>query len=160
MVQVRRAQSRDAEAIARMTAEAARDDGALGTSLDLEHLKKHGFSAQSLFEVFVAEEARGRPLVGHAIVTKGYDVRRAVATVVLAELYVVPAHRRGGVARLLMSGVAKRAAELGARELMITTGVENAVARKFFSAIGASEQQAVVFMMTQDGIQWLAAEAR
>ncbi|MGE0045231.1 MAG: N-acetyltransferase family protein [Hyphomonadaceae bacterium] len=160
MIQVRRAQSRDAEAVARMTAAAAREEGALGTSLDLEHIRKHGLSGQALFEIFVAEEARGKPPVGHAIITKGYDIRRAVATVVLAELFVEPEYRRSGVARLLMSGVAKRAAELGARELMITTGVENAVARKFFSAIGAAEQQACVFMMTQDGIQWLAAEAR
>ncbi|MGE0827749.1 MAG: N-acetyltransferase family protein [Hyphomonadaceae bacterium] len=157
---VRRAETRDCDAIARMTAEAAREEGALTTSLDAQHIRQHGFGSGALFEVFLAEEARGRPPVAHAIITKGYDVRRAVATIVLCELYVRPEHRRSGLARQMMSGVARRAQELGARELEITTGVENAVARRFFSAIGAKENQAATFMMHADGIDWLAAEGR
>jgi hypothetical protein len=47
---------------------------------------------------------------------------------------------------------------LGARELAITTGVENEVAQRFFAAIGAHPRQAAVFMMSADGIEWLAAE--
>jgi GNAT superfamily N-acetyltransferase len=160
VVEVRRAQPRDCEAIARMSGEAVREAGALSTTLETELVRKHAFGPQALFEVFLAEERRGGPLVGHAIITKGFDTRRAVATVVLCELYVRPGSRRGGVARAIMAGVAKRAAELGARDLTITTGVENATARKFFAAIGAKEMQALVFRMNADGIEWLAAEAR
>lgn len=160
MIQVRRAHQRDSDVIARLTADAAREEGAPGTSLDTEHVRQHAFGATALCEVFIAEEGRGRRAMGHAIITKGYDVRRAVATIVLCELYVKPEHRHSGVARALMSGVARRAQELGARELQITTGVDNDVARRFFSAIGAHENQAVTFMMTSDGIQWLAAESR
>lgn len=159
-VEVRRLQRKDVDAVARMARAAAQDDGAASTSLDADHIRRFAFRMRAPFEVFACEAVRGGPLIGHAIITKGYDIRRAVATVVLAELYVAPEHRRGGVARALMRAVAKRASDLGARELMITTGLENAVARKFFSAIGAAEQQAAVFMMTQDGIQWLAAEGR
>jgi GNAT superfamily N-acetyltransferase len=79
---------------------------------------------------------------------------------VLCELYVAPEHRRSGVARLMMSAVAQRAIDLGARELTITTGVGNAVAQKFFAAVGARPQQAAVFVMPADGIQWLASEGR
>ncbi|NWG54226.1 MAG: GNAT family N-acetyltransferase [Hydrogenophilaceae bacterium] len=160
MVNVRKAQHRDCEQVARLSAEAAREAGAVGTSLDVDHVRQHGFGGQALFEAFIAEDSRGRPPIGLAIITKGYDVRRAVATVVLCELFIRPEHRRTGAARVLMSGVARRAQELGARELQITTGVENEVARKFFAAIGAHENQAVTFMMTADGIDWLAAEGR
>jgi GNAT superfamily N-acetyltransferase len=98
-------------------------------------------------------------VIAHAIITKSYDVRRASANIVLCELYVAPEHRRGGLARKMMSAVARRARELGARELAITTGVENEVAQRFFAAIGANRREAAVFMMSADGIEWLAAES-
>ncbi len=50
--------------------------------------------------------------------------------------------------------------ELGSREITITTGVEDETARRFFSAIGAHESRALVFMMTNDSIEWLASETR
>jgi len=36
----------------------------------------------------------------------------------------------------------------------------NTAALRFFAAIGAHERKAAVFMMSADGIEWLAAEAR
>ena len=84
---------------------------------------------------------------------------RACPTIVLCELYVAPAQRRSGLARKMMSSVARRARDLGARELSITTGVENAVAQKFFAAVGAKPRQNASFMMSADGIEWLAAES-
>jgi GNAT superfamily N-acetyltransferase len=107
----------------------------------------------------VAQERSNTPLIAHAVITKSYDVRRACPSIALIELYVVPEHRRGGLARKLMSAVARRARDLGARELMITTGVENEVAQRFFAAVGARPRQAAVFMMSNDGIEWLAAES-
>jgi GNAT superfamily N-acetyltransferase len=159
-IEVRRAQPRDCEAIARMSGEAVREAGGYAAPLEAELVRKHGFGPNALFEVFLAEERPGGPAIGHAIITKSFDTRHAVATVILCELYVRPPARRKGVARTLMSGVARRAAELGARDLMITTGVDDAAARKFFSAIGAKEMQAVAFRMNADGIEWLAAEGR
>jgi hypothetical protein len=57
-----------------------------------------------------------------------------------------------------MTAIARRARDLGARELAITTGVENEVAQRFFNAVGARRRDAAVFMMSADGIEWLAAE--
>lgn len=158
MVQVRRAVARDAETIARMAQASAQEAGTL-TALDADRLRVHAFSANPLIECFLAEERPGRPH-GHAIVSKGYDMRRATATFIVSDLYVMPEQRRDGVARLLISAVARRAMELGSREISIVTGIENAVARRFFSAIGAHETQAVLFMMTGDGVEWLANETR
>lgn len=158
MVQIRRAVSRDADAIAKLAAASAAEEGGV-SALDIDRIKAHAFGHTALFEAFVAEERPGKPPpCGHAVITKNYDFRRGSPLVALCELYVVPEHRRGGVARLLMSAVARRAMDLGARELAITTGVENAVAQKFFAAIGARPQQAAVFVMPADGIQWLATE--
>ena len=158
MIQVRRASGRDADTIARLAQANAREQGAV-TALDVDRLRAHAFAQNPLIECYRAEERPGRP-AGHAIVSKGYDLRRATATLVVSDLYVTPEHRRGGVARLLISAIAKRALELGSREITITTGVEDATARKFFSAIGAHERQAVVFMMSADSIEWLASETR
>jgi len=153
---IRRAVSRDADAIARLAADAASEEGAT-SNLESDRIKAHAFGSNALFEAWVAQ-ASNNTLVAHAIITKSYDVRRAAPNVVLCELYVIPEYRRGGLARLLMSAVARRARELGARELAITTGVENEVAQRFFNAVGAKKREAAVFMMSADGIEWLAAE--
>lgn len=156
-MQIRRAVPRDADAIAKLAAEAAAEEGGV-SGLDVDRIKAHAFGSASLFEAWVAETDKRAPLCAHAVITKSYDMRRACPTVVLAELYVAPAHRRGGLARKMMSVVATRARDLGARELMITTGVENEVAQRFFAAVGAQRRDAAVFLMSADGIDWLAAE--
>jgi GNAT superfamily N-acetyltransferase len=155
-VQIRRAVPRDADAIARLAAEAASEEGG-ASGLDPDRIKAHAFGANALFEAWVAQE-RNAPICAHAVITKSYDVRRACPTIVLCELYVQPAQRRSGLARRLMAIIARRARDLGARELTITTGVENSVAQRFFAAVGAQPRQAAVFMMTADGIDWLANE--
>jgi GNAT superfamily N-acetyltransferase len=156
---IRRAIARDADAIVRLIAEGAAEEG-LFSALDADRFKAHAFGANALLEAWVAQPKPNAAITGLAIITKSYDVRRACPTIVLCELHVAPAQRRAGLARKLMSVVAQRARDLGARELMITTGVENAVAQRFFAAIGARPQQAAVFMMTADGIEWLAAEGQ
>jgi len=156
--QIRRAVPRDADAIAKMAAQAAAEEGAL-SALESDRIKSHAFGSNALFEAWVAQERANSPLIAHAIITKGYDVRRGQPNLVLVELYVEAAHRRGGLARKMMSAVARRARDLGARELAITTGVENAVAQKFFAAVGAHPRQAATFLMSADGIEWLAAES-
>ncbi len=154
---IRRAVPRDSDAISKLAAQAASEEGA-ASSLETDRIKAHAFGSNALFEVWVAQERSNGPVVAHAMITKSYDVRRAAPNIVLCELYVGPEHRRGGLARKLMSAVARRARDLGARELAITTGVDNNVAQKFFAAVGAKKREAAVFMMSADGIEWLAAE--
>lgn len=155
--QIRRAVQRDADAIAKLAAQAAGEEGGI-SALEADRIKAHAFGSSALFEAWVAQERTNTPLLAHAVITKSYDVRRACPSIVLCELYVVPGHRRGGLARKMMSAVARRARDLGARELAITTGVENEVAQRFFAAVGAKRREAAVFMMSADGIEWLAAE--
>jgi GNAT superfamily N-acetyltransferase len=154
---IRRAVPRDADAISKLAAQAASEEGA-ASSLETDRIKAHAFGQNALFEAWVAQARGGGPLIGHAIITKSYDVRRATPNVVLCELYVIPNQRRTGLARKLMSVIAQRARDLGARELAITTGVNNEIAQKFFAAVGAKKRDAAMFMMSADGIEWLAAE--
>lgn len=156
-MQIRRAVPRDSDAIARLAAEAAVEEGGV-SGLDADRIKAHAFGSNALFEAWVAQERHNTPICAHAVITKSYDVRRAAPTVVLCELYVQPPQRRSGLARKLMSVVATRARDLGARELTITTGVDDSVAQRFFAAVGAQPRQAAVFVMTADGIDWLANE--
>lgn len=155
---IRRAVQRDADAIAKLAAAAAAEEGA-ASGLDADRIKAHAFGGNALFEAWIAQERPNAPVIAHAVITKSYDMRRACPSIVLCELYVVPEQRRSGLARKLMSAVARRARDLGARELTITTGVENSVAQRFFAAIGAHPRQAAVFLMSADGIEWLAAES-
>jgi GNAT superfamily N-acetyltransferase len=154
---IRRAVHRDADAIAKLAAAAAAEEG-VTSGLDPERIKAHAFGGNALFEAWIAQERPNSPVIAHAVITKSYDVRRACPSIVLCDLYVAPEHRRSGLARKLMSVVARRARDIGARELTIATGVENEVAQRFFAAIGARPRQAAVFMMSADGIEWLAAE--
>lgn len=160
MADVRKMAQRDVEAVARLCAAAAKETGERFCALDADLIRQHALSSHPLFEAYVAEASVGgkTTLVGHAIVTTGYDVRNAVATLVLAQLYVVPDVRRDGLARELLAAVSGRALELGARELMISTGIDNAVARRFFASVGAVEQAMSVYVMDTDGIEWLAKE--
>src|SRR5512147_2052992 len=108
MVHIRRAVQRDAETIAKMAADAAAEEGGV-SALDVDRIKAHAFGGNGLFEAWVAQERPNAALIGQAVITKSYDFRRAAPTVVLCELYVAPSHRRSGLARKLMSTVAKRA---------------------------------------------------
>lgn len=155
---IRRATPRDAEAIAKQAAAAAAEEGGVA-GLDADRIKSHGFGGNAHFEAWVAQVKPNSPILAHAIITWSYDVRRACPSIVLSELYVAPEERRSGLARKLMSAVARRALDFGARELAIATGVENEIAQRFFAAIGARPRQAAVFMMSADGIEWLAAES-
>lgn len=162
LIAVRRAAARDAATLARSCVLAAEEEGARFSAMDADHIRQHGVGSKALFEAWIAAEgyAADVPCAGHAIATRGYDVRRACATLALAQLYVSPPFRRRGVARRLMSAVCQRGVELGARRLIITTGVEDQTAQRFFAAIGARSDSVTVFVMEADGIEWVAAEAQ
>ncbi|MGE3867399.1 MAG: N-acetyltransferase family protein [Hyphomonadaceae bacterium] len=155
-VQVRRATARDCEEVARQASAANREDGFGSTTLTAEHIRAHAFGPGALTEILIAEDDR-QP-VGHAIVYRGYDVRSASPNMVLANLYVTPQARRGGVARAIITAVAQRAREQGCRRLHITTGLDNEVAHAFYAAIGAKQEQTSVFILARDALEWLATE--
>ncbi|MDX2234867.1 MAG: GNAT family N-acetyltransferase [Hyphomonadaceae bacterium] len=154
---IRRAVASDADAVCRLVAAAAAEEGAANL-FTTEAYRRDAVGAHAPVEVWLVEAERGRPCA-QAITGSGYDLARATLTMVLLHLFVAPHHRRDGLARLLITHIAARARDLGVRELTITTGVENAVARRFFEAIGAQEDRLARYLIGADGLSWLAAEA-
>ena len=94
-----------------MTAEVSRHEGAPPPGLDSEAFQTFGFGPDRSFECFVAEESHG--LVGHVVITWGFDVQEGCRTVWLADLFVAAGQRRKGIGwRALMAHVY---AKIGAR---------------------------------------------
>lgn len=156
-LRVRKAIIRDAEAVARQNMEAAREDGATNSGFGPEQIRQHAFGSSPVIEILVAED--GNRMVAHSITYRGYDLNAGQANLILASLYVAPEARRHGVARIMMSAVARRARERGCRRIHITTGQTNAVAHRFYAAIGAKEEQLAAFVLASDAIEWLATES-
>jgi GNAT superfamily N-acetyltransferase len=139
-----------------VVAEASREDGRPPPALDADLIRAHGFGAAAQFECWIAE-TDGQPSAC-AIAVKGYDIDVGCSTLVVSALYVAALARRDGLARQMLAEISKRAMDIGARELVITTGVENSVARRFFSSVGAQEQTHKTFLLGRDHIEWLAEE--
>jgi GNAT superfamily N-acetyltransferase len=158
VLRIRRAGIRDAEAVALQTREAAREDGDFNPGFTIEQIRLHAFGPSPMIEILVAED-QGK-LLAHSITYRGYDLRAGQPNLVVAALYVAPEGRRKGLARMMMSAIARRGRERGCRRINITTGLQNAAAHQFYSAIGAKEQQTAAFVLAADAIEWLAAEDR
>lgn len=155
---VRRAQLRDSEVLARMLGFARRDDGIAQWEFEIEHLRSHAFTAPAKFDSWIAL-VDGLP-VGCAAAHRGFDMRLAQPTLVLSALFVEIDFRGSGVARGLLSAVAARALEIGAREVTITAGLGNAAAQRFLISMGAAEQQTAAYQLGFDHLEWLAKESQ
>ncbi len=156
---IRRALTSDADVACRFIAAAAKEDGTASSSFSPDLFRRDATGVNPALEIWIAEDATGRAC-GQAIACRGYDLHHAMPTMELLHLFVMPEHRRDGLARKLIAEVASRAMDLGVRKLTITTGVGNAVARQFFAAIGAREDRLARYLIEPDGIEWLAAEAQ
>lgn len=154
---IRRAVANDADLVCRFVAAAAVEEGA-PNNFTRDMYKRDAVGSNARVEAWIADDQRG-DACAQAITSRGYDLQRATPTMVLLHLYVAPGYRRDGVARTLITHVAVRAKEIGVKELTIITGVENAVARRFFEAIGAREDRLARYLLGADGIEWLATEA-
>jgi GNAT superfamily N-acetyltransferase len=78
----------------------------------------------------------GETAVGFAQLYPLFSSTRMVRLWLLNDLYVVPAARRGGVARRLLGAVEAFARQNGASELMLSTHVNNRTAQRVYEAAG------------------------
>ena len=156
---IRRALSQDAETACRFIVAAAQEEGVAPYAFSPDLYRRDVVGVNAALDVWIADDGAGGAC-GQVFACRGYDLQHAMPTMEILHLYVLPEHRRDGLARMLIAEVASRAMDIGAKELTITTGIENAVARKFFAAIGAHEDRRARYLIEPDGIEWLAAEAR
>ncbi|MEJ0022014.1 MAG: GNAT family N-acetyltransferase [Alphaproteobacteria bacterium] len=73
-----------------------------------EQIRMHAFGPSPMIEILVAED-QGK-LLAHSITYRGYDLRAGQPNLVVAALYVAPEGRRKGLARTMMSAIARRGA--------------------------------------------------
>ncbi|CAH0237699.1 N-acetyltransferase [Roseomonas sp. CECT 9278] len=108
--------------------------------------------------VFVAEGA-DRRLLGYATGHATYETGHAECGVYVGDLFVVPEHRRQGIARALLAALARAGHEQGARHLWLTAQPRNTAAHAFYRRLGSRGESVLAFAVVQQDFLNLAAEA-
>ncbi len=143
---VRLAQAQDVAAIYRMLRESAAAQGSIEElCVDPENLREDGFErTPPRFQCLLAE-VDGQP-AGLALYFFPYSTWTSRMAVYLEDLYVAPEFRRHGVARLLMTELAKIAVDAGCLFIRWLVLRENAAALAFYASIGAEVSEGWVSM--------------
>ena len=132
---IRRARPGDAAAIARMANALNRHEALSPRAFTPAIVRRDAFGRRRAFRVLVAE-ARGR-VVGYASFVTGYNTDVAARELWMHDLFVVPAWRRRGVGRALISAVAREATRRGLACLEWGVRDTNRRALRFYRGLGA-----------------------
>ena len=108
--------------------------------------------------VFVAEVA-GHDLVGYVTAHRTYETAHAEHGLYVGDLYVVPAHRRQGIARTLLASLARHGHIIGARHLWLTARPDNTAVHAFYRRLGSRGEPVIAFAVVDQDFRNLAAEA-
>lgn len=156
-VHIRRARRADAAAIAGLAAELARALGGDPALRRVAHVLRNGFGHGRTGEYHVA--LRDGAVVGYALLGCNHEAHSGNRVLLLSDLCVDPAVRRGGVGRALMARVARRAAELDCTSVIWEVWNENPRAFPFYEVLGAWRSDDVTLMrLTGDALAGLAGE--
>jgi ribosomal protein S18 acetylase RimI-like enzyme len=131
-------------------------DGARPSQFTAEAYLRDGFGATPAFRVLVAEVAG--ELVGYALFYPGYDTDRATRGVYLADLYVLATHRRLGVGRALVCGVARQARAIGGSWMFWSVLKRNKAARRFYRTLAPELRDIVICAAFGPGFEKLARD--
>lgn len=107
--------------------------------------------------VMVAEGADGA-LIGYATAHATYETGHAEPGLYVGDLYVLPRHRRQGVARALLAAMAHAGHAAGARHLWLTAQEGNTAAHAFYRRLGSRGERVMAFAVVQQDFLNLAAE--
>lgn len=142
MITVRPAGPGDADVIARMARALSIADGGRPSRFSADSFRRDGFGADAAFSAVVAE--LDGACVGYAIHYPGYDTDSATRGIYLADLYVNETHRRLGVGRALIAGLAAQARSDGARWMFWSVLKRNRGARRFYKKIAPELKDVIV----------------
>jgi GNAT superfamily N-acetyltransferase len=152
---VRFATPEDSEAVvamARALAAAVEDPPPL---IDVARFLGAAFGPERWCDCFVA--AQGSALVGYAVVCRGFEAHTGERRLWLADLFVSPTTRTGGVGRALIVAVASHAPALGCVAVCLDLWRPNKVGRAFYEALGAEEASDITqFRFGRDRLTELA----
>ena len=156
---IRRAEPTDAEAIIALIDALAAFVQDPPTRLTSEDIRRDGFGPDAWFQCFLA--VLDGTAVGYAIAYPGFSTDHGGRGLHLADLYIDPARRGGGLGRALMAAVARHGRERGALWLVRDVWVENETAKAFYKAIGARPCDDISAMALKgEALAALAAEGR
>ena len=97
-------------------------------------------------------------LAGYALAYPSYETGFAERGLYVADLYTGPAYRRQGVARALLSAVARAGHARGVRHLWLTARTANRAAHAFYRRLGGRGEAVVAFAVVEQDFNNLAAE--
>ncbi len=157
MINVRPAESDDAEAVAQMARALSLADGGRPSRFTAENFQQDGFGAKAAFHAMIAEY--GGEIAGYAITCPGYDTDSATRGVYLADLYVDAAFRRRGVGRALVVGVAAHNRQHGAHWMFWSVLKRNRAARRFYKKLAVELKDVVVCAAFGQSFDALAEKA-
>jgi GNAT superfamily N-acetyltransferase len=133
-IAVRAATVDDVELLHRFSVDLATyEDAPHAVTATPQTLARDGFGKDPQFAVLIAERA-GAP-VGFALYTYNYSVWTAARGIFIEDIWVVPAERRGGVARALMAALARECLAKGYRRIDLNVLDWNP-ARGFYKRLG------------------------
>jgi ribosomal protein S18 acetylase RimI-like enzyme len=137
-VTIRPAVAADAPDIVRLIRALATEHGRSDYATVTEaSIREHGFGERPKFEIWLV--CRGEAAVSFAQFYPAYATWRGEPMMILANLYVDPTYRGGGLGRRLMSCVADRARALGCSRIELHVQLDNPKARRFYRGLGFRE---------------------
>jgi ribosomal protein S18 acetylase RimI-like enzyme len=143
-VSIRRAESKDAEAVAALAARLHDHLRSLGEQFpnfdfSAAAYRRDGFGTRPAFEGLVAEV--DGVVVGYLLHHDGYDTDANRRLLCVIDLYVAEEHRSLGLARALVDAAVRVAREHGATDLRWVVNRHNVKARAFYERLGAQTSE-------------------
>jgi GNAT superfamily N-acetyltransferase len=160
MINIRSARADDVQIIHEMLLDSAKDQGSPGSLVATpDNLLEDGFGANPRFSCVIAE-VDGEP-AGLALYFFNYSTWVSRVGLYLEDLYVSPAYRRRGVARALMTHLARIAVEQGCERFLWMVHAANERAIAFYEGFGATAvRDWVVMVLWEDAIREAARGGR
>lgn len=155
-MRVRRAEAHDAGALHALMVELSRDQGDPTGLLTVAQVGRDLIEGDAAI-VVVAEGDDGA-LLGYATGHHTYETGHAERGIYVGDLYVVPARRRQGIARMLLAALARAGHAGGARHLWLTAREGNAGAHALYRRLGARGERVMAFAVAERDFLNLAAE--
>ena len=155
---IREMQEADAEAVAAMVAELNRHEGydpALGP--DAAALRRAFLGGAARGRLLVAEAGPG--LAGYVTLHLNYETTFTSPGAYVGDLYVVPALRRQGIGRALLSAAARLVRAGGGDHLWWTALPGNTGGHAFYRRLGAKGEPVVAFVLAEEAFGRIAGEA-
>ncbi len=126
---------------------------------DPELMERALFAQPPAAEALIAEAEDGEP-AGYAIFFSTFSTFLCIQGIWLEDLFVRPAHRRGGLGRALLAAVAARLRERGGERLEWSALTWNDLALGFYHGLGAQRMDDwVTLRLIGEPLQRLASEA-